>query len=127
MKSESKGTPGRRNARLNRLLKEEISAILRRELKEDVAMLITITDVEVSADLSGARVYYSLFESDAEKKSLIDTSLKNKAGDISGEQGLNLHLKRIPRLYFIYDETEEKAADLESLFIQLKKESEEDA
>jgi len=127
MKSEPKGTPGRRNARLNRLLKEEISAILRRELKEDVAMLITITEVEVSADLSGARVYYSLFESDAEKRSLIDTSLKNKAGDFRGELGLNLHLKRIPRLYFIYDETEEKAADLESLFMQLKKENGEDA
>jgi len=90
-------------------------------------MLITITEVEVSADLSGARVYYSLFESDAEKRSLIDTSLKNKAGDFRGELGLNLHLKRIPRLYFIYDETEEKAADLESLFMQLKKENGEDA
>jgi len=124
MKPESKAAPGRRNARLNRLLKEEVSAILRRELKEDVAMLITITGVDVSADLSGAKVYYSSLEGDAEKKALIDSLLKNKAVAMRGELGLNLHLKRIPRLYFIYDETEEKAADLESIFMQLKKESE---
>ena len=124
MKIESKSQPGRRNARLNRLLKEEVSAILRREVKEDLAMLITITDVDVSADLSGAKVYYSSLEGDADKRAAIESTLKNQASAMRGELGRSLHLKRIPRLYFIYDATEEKAADLESIFIQLKKESE---
>ena len=57
-----------RQDKIQALLKEEISNILRREFADPRLGFVTITDVEVSPDISFAKVFVSIFGKDEEKE-----------------------------------------------------------
>src|SRR5512141_2706241 len=57
-----------RTARLDELLREEINDVIRREVDDPRIGFLTITDVEVSPDLSHANVWVSVIGSAEEKK-----------------------------------------------------------
>ncbi len=127
MKSKDQIPPSRRSARLNRLFREEINGLLRYELHNDeVTKMLTITTVDVSNDLAYAKIYFTILDKSQERISEVSNLLKGKAGKLRGVLGRNLHLKRIPRLTFLYDETEDKAADLENVLRKLKEERTDD-
>jgi len=51
---------GKRLERVNQLIKEEISMLLQRELKDPRLGFVTVTDVDVTPDLKHAKVYVSV-------------------------------------------------------------------
>ncbi len=51
---------GKRLERVNQLIKEEISMLLQRELKDPRLGFVTVTEVDVTADLKQAKVYVSV-------------------------------------------------------------------
>lgn len=59
-----------RNERVRKELMREISDILRKEIR-GLAGVVSITDVEVSHDNSFAKVFYSVFGSEEQKKNLL--------------------------------------------------------
>ncbi len=50
----------KRLERVNQLIREEISRVLQRELKDPRLGFVTVTDVEVTKDLRQAKVYVSI-------------------------------------------------------------------
>ena len=95
-----------RTARLDELLREEISQVVRREVDDPRIGLVTITDVEVTPDLRHANVWVSVIGSAAEKKQTL-RALSHAMPFVRGRLG-KLRLKRIPDLHIKEDDSAER-------------------
>ena len=92
-----------RTRRLDELLREEISEVIRREVDDPRIGFLTITDVEVAPDLRHATVWVSVIGSADEKKQTM-RALARAMPFVRGRLG-RLRLKRIPELHVREDET----------------------
>lgn len=110
----------RRTERVNVLLREEISAILLRQTKDPrLAHLMTITAVDVAADLSYAKVFISVLGTEEEKRGVMQ-GLQSAAGFLRRELSARLRLRHVPELSFRRDDSIERG----SRVLQLLKEIE---
>jgi ribosome-binding factor A len=109
----------RRTARVNELLRERLSEIIMRDLKDPrISGLVTVTSVEVSPDLSAARVYVSVL-GDRESKGSTLAGLRSASRFM--HKGLeDLALRRVPDLTFVLDETMERADHMLRLMDKVK-------
>lgn len=113
----------RRIERLNNLLRQELSQLIQRELKDPrLAVLVTVTAVETSADLQHARAYISVLGDEATRKEAI-TALKSSSGFLRRELGTRLILRHIPELQFLADTSIERGSELLALMEQLGQET----
>jgi ribosome-binding factor A len=92
-----------RTARLDELLREEINEVIRRDVDDPRIGFLTITDVEVSPDLSHANVWVSVIGS-AEEKKLTLRALSRAMPFVRQRLG-RLRLRRIPQFHVREDET----------------------
>ena len=104
----------RRTARLNEQLRQEISLVIRTEVRDPRVGLATITDVEASPELDHARVYITAMGDDAEKEEVLN-GLRSAASFIRGQLGRRLHMRRVPELHFDLDRKLENALRIETL------------
>ena len=110
---------GKRIGRVNQLLKEEISVVLQRELKDPRLGFVTVTDVEVAKDLSTAKVYVSVFGTEDEWRATL-TALEHAKGFIRSWLKQHLTLRIIPTLSFRPDRSMAHAASIQQLLAELK-------
>jgi ribosome-binding factor A len=110
---------GKRIERVNQLIKEEISTVLQRELKDPRIGFITVTDVEVTKDLSLAKVYVSVFGSEEEWRASL-AALESAKGFIRKWLQHHLKLRVIPSLLFRPDRSMAQAAHIQGLLAELK-------
>jgi ribosome-binding factor A len=95
--------------RFNSLLQQEISEIMQRHLKDPrIDSFVSITKVEVAADLRHARVFVSTMGSQEAKQNTI-TALTSAAGFIRKELMSRIKARHIPDLTFRIDERIEQA------------------
>lgn len=112
---------GKRLERVNRLIKEEISRVLHRELKDPRLGFVTVTDVEVTKDLRLAKVYVSILgPEDAWKASL--AALESAKGFIHKWLRQYLSLRVTPSLEFRPDRSMAHAAQIQGLLAELRAE-----
>jgi ribosome-binding factor A len=104
----------RRTDRLNEQLRQEISLLIRGEVRDPRVGLATITAVETSPELDHARVYITTL-GDEEEKAAALAGLRSAAAFLRGQLGRRLHLRRIPELRFEIDRKLENAMRIESL------------
>lgn len=99
--------------RLNNLFLEEISKILRTEIKDERISFVTITDVKITSDLYYAKVYVTVLN-DKERDNVI--KLLNKASNfIERELSHRIEIRRMPNITFVYDESIEYANNIEKI------------
>ena len=103
-----------RTRRVAELLQRELSALIRDRLKDPEVGMVTISDVEVSRDLAHARVYFTLLGGEAEREKTRE-ALQRAAGFLRRELGRELHLRTIPQLRFIYDDTMDRGNRVSAL------------
>jgi ribosome-binding factor A len=105
----------RRAQRLSEEIKREISDILRNGVKDPrVSQLLSITQVEVSRDLSFAKVYVSLLGDDGAKKEAFE-GLEKAKGFVRRELGSRLRLRLTPEIAFIPDDSIEYGTHINKL------------
>ena len=105
----------RRTERINDLLQEELSDLLCRQVKDPrLRVLVTVTEVEVSADLRHARVFISVLGSDEEREDAF-RALEAARPFLRRELGRRLSMRRTPDLSFRRDDTLEQGARLLAL------------
>jgi len=109
---------GKRIERVNQLIKEEISALLQRGLKDPRIGFVTVTEVEVSKDLSHAKVYVSILGSEAEWRASL-AALESASGFIHHQLRRRLRLRVIPSLLFRPDRSMAHAARIQGLLAEL--------
>jgi ribosome-binding factor A len=95
-----------RTARLDELLREEISEVVRREVDDPRIGFVTITDVEVSPDLRHASVWVSVIGDQQERRQTL-RALSRAMPFVRQRLG-RLRLKRIPELHVKEDQTAER-------------------
>ena len=102
----------RRIARINDLIRKEISELLSREIKDPrLKGILSVTEVVTSPDLKHAKVYISVMGSAAEKKQVQD-GLVSASGFLRRSLGERLSLRYIPELNFRLDESIERGSHL---------------
>lgn len=114
-----------RTRRLGQLLKEEISRLLSREVKDARIGSVTITDVTVTPDLMQATVHVQIPGDDDRKREALE-GLASAAGFMRSHLGRELRIRRAPELHFEIDRTQERAARIHELLAQVAEDTEED-
>lgn len=104
----------KRTDRLNEQLRQEISVLVRDEVRDPRVGLATVTAVETSPELDHAKVYITALAEDEEKDEIL-AGLRSAAPFIRGQLGRRLHMRRIPELHFEIDRVVEEATRIESL------------
>jgi ribosome-binding factor A len=99
--------------RLNKEFLRLIAMMLGSEVKNDTAREAILTKVDCSRDLSYAKVYFTLL--DESRKSEVTAALDTVKGPIRGKLGKEMHIRQIPELRFIYDDSEKKARSIDAL------------
>jgi ribosome-binding factor A len=118
--------PNRRLARLSEQLRREITAILRRAVRDPRVQDVIVNSVEVTSDLWLARVYVSIGGEDQERREALE-GLEAAGKFIRHELAAVLEIRRIPELRFLEDKTLAKANRIEEILKGLEGErSEED-
>ena len=110
----------RRVERVNDLLRDEISAIVQRDLKDPrLGGLISITEVEISPDYHYAKVFFSVLGTEEQQASSL-TALTAGAAFIRRElRGRLKSLRHIPELHFKLDRSMERGARISALLDQV--------
>ena len=100
------------------LLQKEIANIVVTRIdNQDIKNTVTITDIKVSKDIRNASVYFTTLKSDYKK---IEKTMNILKPTIKFHLSKNIHLKRIPDLKFIFDDTVLKGQKINKLLDSLK-------
>ncbi len=103
-----------RPERVQKLIREELSKIILKELEFDGA-LVTITEVEVDKKLGLARVMLSVLPSSSANKAL--AIAERAAGNLQYVLMKKINIKPMPRIRFEIDRGPQHAADIERLLL----------
>jgi ribosome-binding factor A len=96
-----------RTDRLDELLRQEIGAMLEREVADPRIGFATVTQVETTPDLRHAKVWVSVIGGAAERAETV-TALEHAMDFVRRELGTRLRLKRIPDLHVRLDDSIER-------------------
>jgi ribosome-binding factor A len=93
---------GRRNERLGEEIREEVARIIAEGLKDPRIGFVTITRVDLTADLRNARVYFGVLGDPAQRDKTL-AGLRQAAGFVRRELGRRIRVRHTPELEFKYD------------------------
>jgi ribosome-binding factor A len=110
-----------RSSRVAHQIQRALSELIRREVRDPRLGMVTLTEVQVSKDLSYAKVFYSVLGAE---KEVAQEILDDAADMLRGPVGRALGLRHAPELKFVNDELIEKGAKLSALIQQAVKEDE---
>ncbi len=93
-----------RNERLGAQILRSLSELLRFEVKDPRLANASLTDVELSRDLSVARVYFSLLNPDDDPQPAAE-ALDKASGFLRRKLGRELKVRHVPELRFAHDDS----------------------
>lgn len=103
-----------RQSKIESVIQSEVSVFLQRNSSICLGTMVTVTVVRVTADLSLARCYLSIFG--AKDKQEVFESIETNASRIRGEVGKRLkNLRKIPALKFHIDDSLDYASKIDEL------------
>ena len=109
----------RRPERVAKLIREEISQILIREMRDPRVGTLEITQVKVTPDLREARVFFRMVGGESERAA-VESALAGARGFFQGQLGRRLGLRVTPNLSFKYDDSLDEANRIETLLEESK-------
>ena len=106
--------PGAKQDKINNIVQKAVSEIIQFELKNPKVGFVTITDVNVTSDLSYAKVFVSFLGQDARKEAGLK-ALNQSKGYIRTLLAKRLTVRKTPELIFVLDTTLDKGNKIESI------------
>jgi len=110
--------PNRRAERVAERIRQDVSLFLLKDLRDPRLELVTITRVEIAADLKHAVVYFSVLGDDAKRRTA-ERGFASARGLIRSHVAEGLTLRDAPDLTFQFDPSIEKAIELTRLLDQV--------
>lgn len=107
-----KSSTPNRGFRIADQIQRDLTELIARELKDPRVGMVTLQGVEVTPDYAHAKVYFSLLTGDPEGTT---EALNQAAGFLRNGLFKRLHIHTVPTLHFIFDQTPERAADMNAL------------
>lgn len=104
-----------RQLKINRLLQKELSEVFLLQTRSAQGLLVSVSQVRVSPDMSTARVYLSIFPSENGVNVLhsIQQQTKSIKHDLAAR--LRFQLRRMPELTFFLDDSLDYAENIDNL------------
>jgi ribosome-binding factor A len=102
-----------RPQKLGDLIQREVSDLLRLEVRDPRVGMITITSVDVSPDMTHAKIFFTVLEKDKLQDTL--EGLKRSAGFLRAQLAKRVQMYTTPELRFVYDESVERGDRLSRL------------
>ncbi len=114
---------GMRQERVSDQIRDEISRLIQREVRDPRIGFVTVTGASVTADLRIARVYISVLGEPATREESLH-ALQSAAGYLRRALFKKLRLRYSPALEFILDESLDRGERIESLLREIREERE---
>ena len=112
------------NVRIERLessFVKEISYIIMEEIKDEDIKFVTITDCEITNDLSFAKVYFTVLDNSRKEETI--KALNHAKSFIRGELSKRIEMRHTPEVSFVFDESIEYGNRIESIIDSINKEN----
>lgn len=103
----------RRSDRVAGSLRRELAQLIQLEVKDPDVGFIGLSDVEVTRDLSHAKVYVTVFEPEKAASSL--KALNKASGYLRKRLGQEMRIRSVPELHFQHDASVETGHRMDSL------------
>ncbi|PHV11271.1 30S ribosome-binding factor RbfA [Chitinimonas sp. BJB300] len=104
-----------RSDRVAQQMQRELAELIRLELKDPRIGMVTLTGVEVTRDMSHAKVFYTLMKGDEQET---EYTLNRSSGWLRNELSKRIKLFKMPELHFVYDRSVEYGMSLDKLIDQ---------
>ena len=104
-----------RQAKISRLLQKELSEIFRQQTAKTQGVLVSVSVVRVSPDLSVARAYLSVFPSDKGNTILENVNRTAKSIRYELAQKVRYQLRKTPELTFFLDDSLDYIENIDNL------------
>lgn len=103
-----------RNQRLGNQVLRTLNELLHFETKDPRLKLVSLTSVELSRDLSVARIYFSLLDPNGDAEPVLD-GLQRASGFLRSRLGREIKIRHVPELRFKHDDSAAEAQRISSL------------
>jgi ribosome-binding factor A len=103
-----------RTARVGEQIQQELAELLRTEVKDPRVGMVTVTHVDVSADMGHANVHFTHLAGRDHAEEAV-TALSRTAGFLRSQLSRRLKLFTVPQLHFVYDDSIESGMRLAKL------------
>ncbi|MES2832767.1 MAG: 30S ribosome-binding factor RbfA [Pseudomonadota bacterium] len=114
MAKHSKAIPTR-GLRVADQIQRDLSEIVAFELKDPRVGMITITEVQITADYAHAKVFFTMLSDDAETIRNTVAGLHAAAGYIRIQLGKRLTIHTLPELHFVHDTSTARGIEMSRL------------
>ena len=105
-----------RTQRVSHFLHEELARLLQSTVRDPRVQEVNLTGVEVSRDLSYAKVFFTLMnEASPEERTEVTAVLSKVSGFLRSQLAKASAMRTVPRLSFRFDESVGRGRDMESL------------
>ncbi len=98
--------------RLNNLFLAELSKIIFKEIKNPIIKTVTLTAVDITNDLSFARVYFTCMD---EEKDKVLEELNSAKGFLRTRLANTIDIRHTPELIFVYDNSIDYGMNIEKI------------
>ena len=111
-----------RGKRLAGEFQKEISSVILQKLRNkfpELSAIVSVTEADIAPDLKSAKIYISIFDPNTETKQNSFEIIKQSAGFIRHELAMVMHLRTVPELRFILDESMAHGAKIDKILEDL--------
>ncbi|MHB9131989.1 MAG: 30S ribosome-binding factor RbfA [Armatimonadota bacterium] len=108
-----------RKQKMVRVLRDELSRIIREEMNDPRLGLVSITDIELTPDLRVAQIYFSVYGTPEEQQESM-AALDRASRFLRGELSRQLDMRHTPELHFHLDRSLERGAHVFELISKLE-------
>ena len=110
-----------RTQRVSHFLHEEVARLLQNTVRDPRVQKVNLTGVEVSRDLSHAKVFFTLMnDASPEERAEVTAVLSKVSGFLRSELAKVSAMRTVPRLSFRFDESVGRGRDMESLLREVR-------
>ena len=103
-------------------IQRELASLIQREVKDPRVGMATVSAVEVSRDLSHAKVFVTIFNGSEDEQEIIESvkALNSASGFLRSQLGQRMKLRIVPTLRFHYDDSLSRGNYLSNLIDQAR-------
>jgi len=103
----------KRSERVAGQLRRDLAKLIQQEIKDPEVGFVSLSDVEVTRDLSHAKVFITVF--DPEKATTSIKALRRASAFLRRRLGQELRLRHVPELHFMHDDSVEQGSHIDEL------------
>lgn len=113
-----------RTAKLNSEFKQRIAELLTKKVKDvRITEMFTVLDVDCDRELSSAKVFVSIFSTNAEKAAQTFLAIRESEPFIRREISKSMHIRKVPEFHFILDTSMAYGQKINEILNELDKKS----